>query len=876
MATKINYADKTIGDPLPASEFNQIKAAVNGDIDDLATHIADHTNPHQVNKTQVGLGNVDNTADINKPVSGPQQTAIAQGATGYRGFYKTTDAAPVSPSANQTYDLIGDGSGNGPSGTYTNLLTAPSTPLVIPTPAAGNGIFYAKTIYNGTFWVRDYQEKPLPTANTLNTDVVYTANLFDKTTYLDNSSIQGNDGGLILITTGSRSSFFVLDPAQTQLTVSGLQSLGSKAWRFENADGTLKTGPGINFAAFGTNPQTIAIPSGAARFRFVWKSPANDPSVGDTVMVNYGPTALPYVQFSFTYINSINSIPINPKPKPITADSDQTTDLPFVVLGADGFLRLLTNKFIYNPNNGLKITTALNINGQTLNGLKNATNDSEAVPFAQLNNIIAPINQAIGNQALIPIPDIMTDPDVPVIEPIATATAFPTASVVSWNTGIISIIGGALTQTGTGFPQSGYGTPKYASGANLLPPVTMEFTFVGSSFEMLCLGQGQAYRFLVDGLFVTKTFTRLSPTGTVYFQKVTFATSKKRRITIEGALGFSFGGIRFPAGSSVTASDRTATLTTFTVGSVTHYTSRMAAFPMAVFLGDSFTEPTGTTGQQGYAAIMGKSLGWNAIASGAGGTGYLNVGPGGRFKFGDRFANDVAAFNPDIIVIAGGINDGAQPTETFRTAARALFDQAKAVTSAKEVVIYSSFHNKGMQFTPTQQKLNDGVLQALAAEYGFTYINIGPLITGNGNAGAPNGSGNADIYTSADTTHPTDLGHTFLGTNGAALWIQGKNKFLSSGTPVRRMIDASDIDTTGLSNSDGQNLPTITAARVFTPPAVLDGKSFKVVNYNASGFAWTFAAGTVKDMTGAAITAIPNTSIVNLFGSSKSGVWIKE
>lgn len=35
-------------------------------------------NPHGVTKAQVGLGNVDNTSDLNKPVSGPQQNAINQ------------------------------------------------------------------------------------------------------------------------------------------------------------------------------------------------------------------------------------------------------------------------------------------------------------------------------------------------------------------------------------------------------------------------------------------------------------------------------------------------------------------------------------------------------------------------------------------------------------------------------------------------------------------------------------------------------------------------------------------------------------------------------------------------------------------------------
>ncbi len=43
---------------------------------DLATHIADTANPHAVTKTQVGLGNADNTSDVNKPVSTAQGVAI--------------------------------------------------------------------------------------------------------------------------------------------------------------------------------------------------------------------------------------------------------------------------------------------------------------------------------------------------------------------------------------------------------------------------------------------------------------------------------------------------------------------------------------------------------------------------------------------------------------------------------------------------------------------------------------------------------------------------------------------------------------------------------------------------------------------------------
>ncbi len=42
----------------------------------IQTHIASTSNPHAVTKSQVGLGNVDNTSDVNKPVSTATQTAL--------------------------------------------------------------------------------------------------------------------------------------------------------------------------------------------------------------------------------------------------------------------------------------------------------------------------------------------------------------------------------------------------------------------------------------------------------------------------------------------------------------------------------------------------------------------------------------------------------------------------------------------------------------------------------------------------------------------------------------------------------------------------------------------------------------------------------
>ena len=50
-------------------EFNESLA-------DLLPHVSNLENPHQVTKMQVGLGNVDNTSDANKPISISQQSAL--------------------------------------------------------------------------------------------------------------------------------------------------------------------------------------------------------------------------------------------------------------------------------------------------------------------------------------------------------------------------------------------------------------------------------------------------------------------------------------------------------------------------------------------------------------------------------------------------------------------------------------------------------------------------------------------------------------------------------------------------------------------------------------------------------------------------------
>ncbi len=81
------------------------------DASTLSTHVNDEANPHDVTKTQVGLGSVDNTADSAKPVSTAQQTALNLKANQVTTYTKTevdTNIADLVDSAPGTLDTLNE------------------------------------------------------------------------------------------------------------------------------------------------------------------------------------------------------------------------------------------------------------------------------------------------------------------------------------------------------------------------------------------------------------------------------------------------------------------------------------------------------------------------------------------------------------------------------------------------------------------------------------------------------------------------------------------------------------------------------------------------------------------------------------------------
>lgn len=123
----------------------QVYAAVEEVNNDLNSHTLDQNNPHKVTKAQVGLENVDNTSDADKPVSTLQGEAIAQAKSDVLG--KSTDAAGANTVAGA--NKAAAAAKEYAEGVQTNLTThedKKNNPHEVTATQLGVGDFKDKTV----------------------------------------------------------------------------------------------------------------------------------------------------------------------------------------------------------------------------------------------------------------------------------------------------------------------------------------------------------------------------------------------------------------------------------------------------------------------------------------------------------------------------------------------------------------------------------------------------------------------------------------------------------------------------------------------------------------------------------------------------------
>jgi len=190
--------------------------------------------------------------------------------------------------------------------------------------------------------------------------------------------------------------------------------------------------------------------------------------------------------------------------------------------------------------------------------------------------------------------------------------------------------------------------------------------------------------------------------------------------------------------------------------------------PRAIFLGDSYTEGAGGSMQGGYVVFAGIAAGLDAWASGVGGTGIVSDGGGvdGKTKFRDRASTDVIPFNPDVVVIAGGLNDGDLAYERrtlseYRAEYDRLIEAIKSGLPAAKIVVLGPFcPQTPSSYSSGLTTLRD-VNQATARAAGLPFIDVFYFTDAN-----------KSKYISDDNVHPNDAGHEYLGKRLGAELVQ--------------------------------------------------------------------------------------------------------
>lgn len=313
-------------------------------------------------------------------------------------------------------------------------------------------------------------------------------------------------------------------------------------------------------------------------------------------------------------------------------------------------------------------------------------------------------------------------------------------------------VGGVLADGGGGIC---YNNINGATGALAASSYEIEFWVKGHfAFHGYAYGDSD-FKIMIDGKHLKQTgFDRtFSVTGSI-FVEVNFPTATeihKVRMFI-GQLGF----IQFltpGAGTMWAAEPRDKVLAT----------------------GDSLLHGTGATTQGGitagtlcnlFAIITGKEV-WNF---GIGGTGLQNPGAGsGSSKYGStaRRARYATMTNVDSIIVCGPANDGnigTYPVATGRaemtslaTFFRATFPDAPIFWLGVEAGAYPSI-NSDLNTLNIGLKTEAANNPDLIDKYVDCRQDPELWIFGTGNISAIDGTGNADLFQSSDTVHPSREG----------------------------------------------------------------------------------------------------------------------
>ena len=180
--------------------------------------------------------------------------------------------------------------------------------------------------------------------------------------------------------------------------------------------------------------------------------------------------------------------------------------------------------------------------------------------------------------------------------------------------------------------------------------------------------------------------------------------------------------------------------------------------PLAVFIGDSYTQGVGGGGVQ-WPALIGDQHGWDVENLGLGGTGYIRtsdvIGCGRPYcgSYGETV--DEIVGSPTYIVVSGGRNDFGLPTADIAAAADTLFGELRSRYPAAEIFAISPWFDDDPP--PSDPADFAGAIQTAALNHDVVFLDAGqPLL------------GRPDLV-AEDGLHPNSAGYQAIAAAVAAV-----------------------------------------------------------------------------------------------------------
>jgi lysophospholipase L1-like esterase len=167
-------------------------------------------------------------------------------------------------------------------------------------------------------------------------------------------------------------------------------------------------------------------------------------------------------------------------------------------------------------------------------------------------------------------------------------------------------------------------------------------------------------------------------------------------------------------------------------------------------VGDSVLEGIGATPRRPVMArVAARRLGWQVVADGIGGTGYVNSGPRPGLTYGDRLERHSLP-QYDVVVVEGGHNDWRADPGLVAQRVRAVVGLVRARAPETELVLIGAYDPPGVRLRGPVDDVVAGVADELDVPF------ASPIREGWAEGQPPR-------FLSGDRLHPSAYGYGVLG-----------------------------------------------------------------------------------------------------------------